>query len=100
MAGIINSGHHQPPGLIYSALPAHVFVDLAHLIFLNLPLLGRYLSKSGVVSVRNIVRSMGDRMVMFLSAPGLLILTEILPQCHYVHIMALGLIPPTSVVVI
>ena len=45
--------------------------------FLNWPLYGRYLSKSGVVSARNIARSMGDRMVMFLSAPGLVILTEI-----------------------
>ena len=45
--------------------------------FLNWPLYGRYLSKSGVVSAENIARSMGDRMVMFLSAPGLVILTEI-----------------------
>ena len=45
--------------------------------FLKWPLYGRYLSKSGVVSARNIARSMGDRMVMFLSAPGLVILTEI-----------------------
>ena len=52
-----------------------------YLIFLNRPLFGRYLLDFGVVSARNIVRAIGNPMVMFLSAPGLLILTEIWSRC-------------------